>query len=213
MTDPGTAIAVANELQPAVAEFVTTMTGISPVHEALESVSDRVRGRRARTQIRVLVETEKAIRDAGLEGRVVPDKALTPLLSYASLEDPEDDDMIRRWAALLANAATASPAEVPPSFVEILHQLEPAEARAVDVLVSAEGDRMVPVVDLGVSAAQADNLERLGLLRYEATFAAAAPLPAQLDEAFPRRGYGTSLAIAFVTACQAPGTVGSAAAT
>jgi hypothetical protein len=39
-----------------------------------------------------------------------------PLLEFAGLEVEDDEDMVERWANLLANAATESPTQVPPSY-------------------------------------------------------------------------------------------------
>src|ERR1019366_1980885 len=54
-----------------------------------------------------------------------------PVLEAASIED--DDEMQTRWAALLANEAT-SVGSVHPSFIEILKQLAPGDARLLDRL-------------------------------------------------------------------------------
>ena len=52
-----------------------------------------------------------------------------PLLEKASLE--EDQELRRRWVALLANAAM-EPAAVLPAFVAILGELSPKEARLLE---------------------------------------------------------------------------------
>jgi hypothetical protein len=51
-------------------------------------------------------------------------------LEGASIEDEED--LHTRWAALLANAASSD--KVHPSYIEVLKQLTPAEARLLDAL-------------------------------------------------------------------------------
>jgi hypothetical protein len=52
-----------------------------------------------------------------------------PILEAASIE--ADDDMQTRWAALLANEAVHTES-VHPSFIELLKQMSPADARLLD---------------------------------------------------------------------------------
>jgi hypothetical protein len=155
----------------AAGEVAAAVAGTSPAREGLEWAADIIRGRRARTQIKVLSKTAKALKEAGLSANVVPDKTLVPLLEFAGLEDPDEEDMTSRWANLLANAATATTADVLPSFPDILRQLDSAEARALDSLVSDDG-APVPswtraVCDAhGLRPEHLDDLERLGLVRF-----------------------------------------------
>lgn len=89
----------------------------------------------ARTEIaqEVLSKAGDMVRQAGIQPKPMPIKALVPLLHYASLED--DAYLQERWAALLANAASAAPsAENIPCFVEILRQLSPREALFVSAI-------------------------------------------------------------------------------
>jgi hypothetical protein len=63
----------------------------------------------------------------GRDPQPVEPKLLLPLVQAASLENNET--LIDRWAALLANAADpAQKVKVQPSFSEILRQLTPTEA-------------------------------------------------------------------------------------
>ncbi len=133
--------ALSTELEPAVLEVAAAISGSSPVQESLGLLGDVIRGRRAKTQLRILVEMTHAIREAGLAAHVVPDRTLVPLLEFGGLADAEDPDMIARWANLLANAATPSSADVRPAFVDIVRQLEPIEAAAMEDLVTNEGER------------------------------------------------------------------------
>lgn len=101
-----------------------------------------------------------------------------PLVEAASLE--EDDDLQDRWAALLANAA-AGVLDVPPSFTNVLRDLDPAAARvldfvyrstmgvALDIQHRVKIDMTGPHVALGMSKTSMqfdlDNMIRLGVLR------------------------------------------------
>jgi hypothetical protein len=80
-----------------VRQVVASIAGTSPAQETLGLLGDVIRGRRARTQIKVLEKTTSAIEKAGFEVRVVPDKTLVPLLEYAGLEDFSNEDMVGRW--------------------------------------------------------------------------------------------------------------------
>jgi hypothetical protein len=59
----------------------------------------------------------------GITPHAVPGRVLLPILEYASVE--EDNEMQRRWAALLASSATES--SIPPSFPRLLSDLGPLE--------------------------------------------------------------------------------------
>lgn len=124
---------VLQELEPAARDFAARVTG-SATHELGEILAGKVRLRRYRSEIKVWTEAKKIAEEGGLPASAVPVKVLTPLLAYAALEDEDDEDMVGRWANLLANAATDSTAEVPPSFPEILRQLEPIDAQILDMI-------------------------------------------------------------------------------
>jgi hypothetical protein len=79
--------------------------------------------------------------EVGLAPAYVPARTLVPLLDLAGLEDPEDEDMHARWAALLANASAGEAAngEVLPSFPRILSELTPIEATMLERLAAEDG--------------------------------------------------------------------------
>jgi hypothetical protein len=112
----------------AAGDVAAAVAGTSPGREGLEWIADIIRGRRARTQIKVLTKTAAALDEAGLSAAVVPNKVLVPLLEFAGLEDEDDDAMLNRWANLLATAAT-KPDRRHVAYPELLRQLEPVEAQ------------------------------------------------------------------------------------
>jgi hypothetical protein len=61
-------------------EVAKVLASTTPGREGLEWLGDLVRGRRARSQVKILAKTRKAISKAGLSPHVVPDKTLVPLL-------------------------------------------------------------------------------------------------------------------------------------
>jgi hypothetical protein len=85
----------------------------------------------------VVEQAAKALDDAGVEAQEVPLKILAPILQRSGLET--DDDLSKRWAALLANAANPSHApKVLPIFPHILSLLAPEDARLLDLIDKEE---------------------------------------------------------------------------
>ncbi len=211
--EPTTPDGVSDDLElagKATQELVVAVTGTAPGREVLEWAADVIRGRRARTQIKVLAKTQKMLAEAGLTGHVVPDKTLMPLLEFAGLEDEENDPMLDRWAALLANAASDGTPDVPPSFPDILRQLEPAEAQELDRLVPDEraAGRGVSLYAVELKGHQLDNLVRLGLVRYVDAGLTEEDLNQVARGGFRRSRPDmvvTQLAVGLLMACRRPG--------
>lgn len=90
---------------------------------------DSLRAWRAQRQIRLLDELERMTE--GKDIKPVAPRLFFPILEAASIE--ADDDMQSRWAALLANETTNTNS-VHPSFIEILKQMAPEDARLLDKL-------------------------------------------------------------------------------
>jgi len=91
-------------------------------------IGDRIRIARERNIETVLLKAKARLESEKVEIKLVPKKLFLPLVEAAALED--DDDMIERWANLLASAATDN--SVLPSYVRLLSELSPAEARILD---------------------------------------------------------------------------------
>jgi hypothetical protein len=115
---------------------------------------------------------------AGIDPHAVPPRLFLPMVENASMQD--DEDLHTRWAALLANAA-ALPDSVHPSFIEVLRQLTPRDAKLLDELYDfckRKRDRTVQPWFAQISYAESqrreaagenpresfDNLIRLGLI-------------------------------------------------
>lgn len=211
----------------AVRGFLETLLG--PATELSAWGGDAVRWLRFKTQVKILQRASTLLEEAGLSPHVVPAKTLVPLLELASLEDENDDDMLTRWAALLANAAAgeASNGDVLPSFPQILAELTPPEAAMIDWLASRQerardsldldyfgdefgfpmpafgGPPRDPIFDVYV-----DNLERLQLVAVVRKNARIDVLERELGKNRPgwqRSRIGlTALGTAFVAACTPP---------
>jgi len=120
--------AAESDLSPRVSRFMGTVLG--GVHvELSEMLGEQVRAWRFKRQIKIMEKAEGQLAAAGIDPRSVPFRVLAPLLEGASFED--DDEMVDRWASLLANAASDD-GTVPASFPNILREMEPMHARILD---------------------------------------------------------------------------------
>src|ERR1700683_382824 len=122
-------------------------TGIEQVLAPLHQLLDKLRGPAATTvglslddsakvwrfkrKIHLLEEVRRQVEQTGADIRPIATRLFFPVLEAASIED--DDEMQTRWAALLANEAT-NVGSVHPSFIDILRQLAPDDARLLDRL-------------------------------------------------------------------------------
>lgn len=187
--------------------------------EASEWAKDAVRFRRWKTQVMILEKAHAFLDERGVDPATVSLKTLAPLLDIGSLEDPADEEMIARWAALLANASAGTRgAEVLPSFPRILGELSPQEALILDRLYDEsprpfgnqhqhEGIRANELAAIAGFTHDESFLVYLGgLLRHGlcsySRFAIIAP---NIGEPIPALStYITELGRAFVEACRPP---------
>lgn len=169
-------------LEP-VNDFVKRIGG--PLADELgEYLAAFVKPYRVAQQVKAMQKAKQMLKEAGIAPNAVPPRLLLPILEGASIED--DEDLHSRWAALLANAAS-SPDSVHPSYVEILKQLTPEDARLLDKLYdSCKSKRsrnvtpwidQITVAELNKRVAAGENpqapfqnLERLGLIEVVYTF-------------------------------------------
>lgn len=94
---------------------------------------DALKLRRDKRKVKIDLEFERFVREAGFEPRQIPDNIAIPALSYAWLQD--DESLQSRWAALLANAADPRDiVSVLPSFTTILSELTARDAQFLDAL-------------------------------------------------------------------------------
>jgi hypothetical protein len=100
--------------------------------ELAEMWRDQIRLYRYERQLKCVQKAERMAQEAGFTPQAVPPKILFPLLEGASFEDNED--LHTMWAALLANASTASAADlVRPSFCELLSLMTSDVARLLNL--------------------------------------------------------------------------------
>jgi hypothetical protein len=151
----------------------------SPGLELGELITDQIRAWRFKRGIKYVQEAMKQLEEAGMNPTTVPMRTLAPLMDGGTLED--DEEMAKRWASLLANAASGK-RDVPPSFASVLRDLEPDQARILDHVYEImmqisprlrKGDLGIArpglVAELGLQADMIDyhldNLVRLRLVR------------------------------------------------
>jgi predicted O-methyltransferase YrrM len=171
--EPGTDLVkhVADEVTPEITAFMGTVAG-TPSFQLGELVGDEIKLWRFKPNLRHAQRAKEMLDAAGLQAHQVPFRTLVPLIESASLED--DDELTERWAALLANAASGQQ-HVPPSFPNVLRELEPTQAQLLDRLYQATMS-MAPELrrTAGITAKapgdttpdldyHADNLRRLRL--------------------------------------------------
>jgi hypothetical protein len=134
----------------------------------------------------------------------VSDKLLRVVLEDGALAD--DESMQERWANLLATGAT-SPQPIATALTSILNDLEPIEARLLDAICDCETGRVLARLlpdEIDPNAANMDNLERLGVIRFEAGTAATWGDLANMDGAPRKYVAPTELGRALVGACRSP---------
>jgi abortive infection alpha-like protein/uncharacterized protein DUF2806 len=186
------------------------------------SVGEQVSMWRAKRWFRFMAEFQRLIDVIGLDIQPTAMRKFFPILEAKSIED--DDNMQTRWAALLANEAT-SPNSVHPSYIDILRQLSPEDAKLLDTLYEEVGSQKYRTIldsEYDVNSLSFYNLTRLGLIEtiYDLDskrIKVTVPVPAaRFDSRFPHNVEGnlvgdldnhwwfSDFAVAFVQACRAP---------
>jgi hypothetical protein len=90
-------------------------------------ISDYFGAKRALNLAKVVLKAQEKAKAEGLDPSKIPLKVIHPMLENASLE--EDENLQEMWANLLKSACDSEDDFVSPSFIEVLRQLSPSEAR------------------------------------------------------------------------------------
>jgi hypothetical protein len=134
--------------------------------EVGESLALIARPYRIRLSLKMFQKTQRMLSEAGIAPQAVPPRLFLPMLEAASIEN--DEDLHTKWSALLANAAS-SPGKVHPSYVEILKQLTPDDARFLDRLYLETNGKKYRLLNnlLGENqfSIPFQNIVRLGLIQ------------------------------------------------
>lgn len=118
--------------------------------------------------VKMFQKTQRMLKEAGMPAQPVPPRLFLPMLEAASIEN--DEDLHTKWSALLANAASSD--KVHPSYIEILKQLMPDDARLLDKCYEGtKGTRtrwlnqLLDELDEDQRGIPFQNLVRLGLIQ------------------------------------------------
>jgi len=210
-----------------VQDIVRQLTGPATTEVGL-MLGDFFRAMRLRNAFRLFSDVKQAAGKYGFELKPVAPRIFLPILESASLQD--DEDLHRRWVALLTNAARVDFEEgVLPSFPDILKQLTSAEAqfldRAYDEVLEdeaqaksglyahnkdSEGVRVAKshIRESTIDSAQSilvEDLERLALISRIPRSAFTDDLRQVINKFIPSNElYVTDFGGAFVRACRLP---------
>lgn len=200
---------VSQDISDEASRFLGTIFGSASINmDGL--LGDRVGWWRFRQAVRLAEKAQRLLADRNLTAEAIPLRTSIPLLEQGSLA--EDDDLIDRWASLLANAAI-DPKSTPPSYANVLAEIEPKAALVLEDYWRTHHEvaseirnefviRLNPddLERFGLSAGDfkyhMDNLIRLGLVR------SVANSPRDFYESILLTAFGA----AFVRACLPPGT-------
>jgi hypothetical protein len=120
------------KLAEKASEFLSEIVN-PPLKELGGLLTDQVKFWRFKNQVNIILKAKRFLEQKGIQPRKIPLKTLAPLLEHSSWE--EDSDIQAKWAALLANAANSDYSyDINSSYVEILRQLSPLEAKFLDLL-------------------------------------------------------------------------------
>jgi hypothetical protein len=183
------------------------------------SLGDSLKVWRAKRRIHLFQKVQRFVNQSGADIKPVATRLFFPILEAASIED--DDEMQTRWAALLANEALAT-GSVHPSFIDILKQLAPEDARLLDKVFDwSEAHPGHPLqwwlIDRKQQQGETNevpvsNLVRLGLIVSDYTlmegekklkFVGTSPQVVSTPELGQRQKL-SAVAINFVKACRGP---------
>ena len=181
--------------------------------EVGESLALIARPYRIKLSVRMFQKTQRMLSEAGITPQAVPPRLFLPMLEAASIEN--DEDLHTKWSALLANAAS-SPDRVHPSYIEILKQLTPDDARFLDRLYLETNDKKYRLLKNLLGDDQFgipfQNIVRLGLvqttygvdgMKIRMTGAGDPFVSGDMDEDH----WLTDFAVGFIEACRAPKTI------
>jgi hypothetical protein len=118
----------------AMGRLVDALTdAIRPFTERSGLRADEIRLQREDVLIKIALKAKERLAVEGREPSPLPNKVLVPLLEKASLEDPDDEEMIARWAALLA-AQSSHPNSNRRWAVDILAAINGWQARLLETI-------------------------------------------------------------------------------
>jgi hypothetical protein len=211
MADPLTELAK-HTLAP-VGDVVKRIAG--PLADEIgESLALIARPYRIALSLKMFQKTQRMLKEAQLTAQPVPPRLFLPMLDAASIEN--DEDLHTKWSALLANAAS-SPDRVHPSFIEVLKQLTPHDARLLDKLYTATNDQQYRLLNQSLGEVDEygipfQNLKRLGLIQITYDVDGMKVRMRSIGDPYvsgemKEFHWLTDFAVAFIEACRPPKTI------
>lgn len=176
-----------------------------------ESLALMARPYRIALSVKMFQKTQRMLMEAGMPAQPVPPRLFLPMLEAASIEN--DEDLHTKWSALLANAASSD--KVHPSYIEILKQLTPDDARLLDKFHELTKEKKHRWLNQLLGGDQHgipfQNLVRLGLIQItydidgmKVSMQYGDPyVSGEMDESH----WLTDFAVGFIEACRAPETI------
>ncbi|OXA85210.1 Abi-alpha family protein [Flavobacterium hibernum] len=141
-----------------IAGFIEKLAG-SSLEEAGLLLSDKIRTRRLRNQIKIFSDAKRIAEENNLSIKHINLKTLIPLLEFSSLE--EDETLQKKWSNLIVKFSDANQHYESSIFPFILNQLSASEAIELDRIQLKKGIRST---SFRISEIQISNLKRLGLI-------------------------------------------------
>jgi hypothetical protein len=111
---------------------------ISPITEGAGFIGDKISLARQKTLIEIAKETKRRLQMLNKKTNPIPTKFLIPIVEKASLEDVEDQKLIRMWANLIATAATDD-VELLGQYATILSEITSKQVRIFEEIMDADG--------------------------------------------------------------------------
>ncbi len=111
---------------------------IRPLTERMGLKADLIRLQREEVALKVAMLAAERVKREKMPITPIPTKTVTRLLEAASLEDLDDETMIRLWANLLASSALGTQNNV-PRYVSILSDINGQQARLIQDIFTRRG--------------------------------------------------------------------------
>ncbi|MCO6187206.1 hypothetical protein [Rhizobium sp. L1K21] len=120
--------------------FDALTDAIRPFTEARGLRADQIRLQREDVLIEIARRARLRLEEEGEVAQAIPLKTMVPLLEKASLEDPTDEEMIQRWADLLA-AEASNPGENRRWHIDTLASIDGWQAHLLEEISAREPAR------------------------------------------------------------------------
>jgi Abortive infection alpha len=209
MTDPVNAI-LAKKVQESVGGLLQRIAG--PLADEIgDSLAIVARPYRVKLSLKMFQKTQRMLEESGTSPHAVPPRLFLPMVEAASIEN--DEDLHTKWSALLANAASSG--KVHPSYIEILKQLTPEDARLLDTCYEQTEkkfrwlNQVLDMLDENQRGIPFENLVRLGLIQTNYNIDGMKVHMRRGEDAFvagdmEENHWLTDFAVGFIEACRAP---------